>query len=354
MNVLKKKVGLHFLTLVLTVCIFFTLTGCTVFWEYEKTYSSSFLYNNLIKYQFQDLNKDFSGPIYDIPDEAYTHASAWFRDVYGEDAGNMRVANLLWYDKFSANEELYYFYQMKTHNRKDASLIYKNDTLIASYESITEGALIKDNFLYYHTGGKYHGIDVFTGQTAEITKEQFDTEYFKIEPPLIELPENGKYKNHTRLENLNTIENPLLDIIYKNERGYGSSTSIGTDWFYEKNNIWYNLYGSVWFSYNNEYYLIEYATGGSILCKFDFENKIYTKIARMGISSEGYILHQDYIYYHYGKNTRNRYVFFSPGWITGHPDSIYQKQMNYARISLVTFENEPIKEKDYLNLSNPK
>jgi len=281
-------------------------------WRYSDSDEDRARLNQQISYQFQELNQ--SNPNHAVKDEDYEGLPTELK-MRGVNSG-MQIYKLsidgTAYDLYDGGwyDGNYYLYRAG-----DAYLV---GVLDKKYDKA--GFLVKDNCLYYRDGTAYKSLDVPTGQESDITKEAFERSYYALEPPPVALPEKGKYKE-IRYENKNTARKPT-----------NSMGALYTPWFY----------------YNDEYYFISpSASAGSILCKYDAESETYVKIARMAIRPEGLILEGDYIYYCYG---RLRHGIW--GVPRGDPNSITQKQLNYARLSLVSLENETVPESAYLNVQN--
>jgi len=276
-------------------------------WRNRDTWHAPF-YHLQIAYQFQDINeKDL----------------LWFIDKDGIPDKLPKLGSLERY-QFTVNEETYSLYHscIQQQNYFNTHYVYKGDLFVAEIAGgnrwASGGFLVKENYLYYCADSKlssFKRLDVLTGITVNITKAQYEEQYYTIEPPPIKLPES---KNYIPLD----LSFVALD---KNFQYTGC------------------------FVYNNETYYVDSNAlggipGGGTLLKYsgDINQSTYTKIARMGKLPRGRILHGDYIYYWYGTEF----------WRDGKNGSDMKKQTNFTRMSLITFEHEAVTGAEYFEIWN--
>jgi len=280
--------------------------GCSLFGYVNRDEYYPPYYQFQLSYQFQELrslNDDFDWD--EIPETIP-------RD------GSLSKTH------FKVDGELYVLYHscIQPQNYYNVFYVYKGDTLIGEiiggHRMANLGFLLHGNYLYYcadATGlSSFMSLNVSTGLFSALTKAQYEAAYYQIEPPPSLLPENGAYKDYAHMLNKNFIA--------------GSDNH---------------------FRYNDQTYFVDNNAGGGIphggaLCKYAGEGNAYEKIARMGKLPTGCVLHGDYVYYWYGSELWHN-------GLTGIDVSM-QKQANFARLSLLTLENEPTSERAYLEAWN--
>ena len=335
----KANIVVIVLACVLAPILIISVITAPFMWLYKWRYDDHIRMEQLITYQFQDLNREINvGQLEELPHEVreviYTDINTWLEKYprLTEFVGHQEAFDIQykyhftlgrsWIYYFTVNGEIYTLYEvtLASQNFKQVSYIYKLDTQLQtmfehhSCSSIDAGFFIKDNHLYFYNGSGYRRINVLTVHIDDVSKTQFETEYFKIIPPYANLAENGDFRTDPHF--------PVLNFAKRSPD---------------------NLIGSIsWFVQDGGYYFIDY---NDLLCKYDIKTQTYIIIARLGRQSISYVLHDGHIYYIYGQ-TRWRLT----GIPLGDPHSKSQKGMNFACISLATSTNEIITEQDYMNV----